>query len=287
MRLPLLYAALLLALTSLFTGANAALLADASGNATVNIRGQKSPATSKVNQDLPSGTIVTTGEDGEVIIELLPGIVVKLTPMSEIVIGDVDMGQAFNESNDPVPQASVTVSAGTMIVMVSDGALSLGALSIETPRGTINATQPGVFAVIVTGEPSIATVTVACGLEGPYKNSFKGTSDGGEGDRGGAFVTTTDGEQIIVPPGSAVVLKPDGTWNVIRLADVPGINGIWNAAQGGLDRLPGLPNLTPPIPPPFIPNFPPGGNIPPNQPPIVPTPVPTPIPTPVPPPVSP
>jgi hypothetical protein len=287
MRSPLRLAAALLALIGLLTGAHAAMLADSTGAATVTIRGQKSPAESKINEDLPPGTIVTTGENGEVIIELLPGIVVKLTPMSEIVIGDVDMGQAFNESNEPIPQAGVTVSAGTMIVMVSDGALALGALAIETPRGSIDATQPGVFAVIVTGEPSIATVTVACGLEGPYKNSFKGTSDGGEGDRGGAFVTTTEGEQIIVPPGSAVVLKPDGTWNIIRLPDVPGINGIWNSAQAGLDRLPGLPNLTPPIAPPFIPNFPPGGNIPPNQPPIVPTPVPTPIPTPVPPPVSP
>jgi hypothetical protein len=281
MRSPLRFAAALLALVGLLTSAHAAMLADSTGAATVTIRGQKSPAESKINEDLPSGTIVTTGADGEVLLELLPGIVVKLTPMSEIVIGDVDMGQAFNESNEPIPQAGVTVSAGTMIVMVSDGALDLGALSIETARGTVSATPPGVFAIIVTGESSMATVTVACGLEGPYKNSFKGASDGGEGDRGGAFVTATDGEQIIVPPGSAVVLQPDGAWTVIRLADVPGINGIWNSAQSGLDRLPGLPNLTPPMPPPLIPNFPPGGYVPPNQPPIVPTPVPTPVPPPV------
>jgi hypothetical protein len=287
MRSSLRLASLLLALTGLLTNAQAALLADATGSATVNVRGQKSPASSMVNKDLPSGTIVTTGAEGDAIIELLPGIVVKVTPMSTIVIGDVDMGKAFNETNDPVPQATVTVSAGTMIVMVSDGALTMGALSIETPRGTISATQPGVFGVIVIGEPSIATVTVACGLEGSFKNSFKNSADSGDGDRGGAFVITDKGEQIIVPPGSAVVLKPDGTWNTMRLAEVPGINGIWNQAQGGLDKLPNLPNLTPPIPPPTIPVSPPGGNVPPDQPPVVPTPTPTPTPTPVPPPISP
>jgi hypothetical protein len=273
-------------LLGLFTGAKAAMLADSAGTATVEIRGQKSPAADKVNQDLPSGTIVRTGEDGEVIIEFLPGIVAKLTPKSELIIGDVDMDQAFNEDNDPVPQAGVTVSAGTMIIMVSDGALALGALAIETPRGTINATQPGVFAVIVTGEPSVATVTVAAGLEGSFDPKGN-TGDGGDkGERGAAFVTTTDGEQILVPPGSAVILKPDGTWNIVLLSEVPGINGIWDSAQSGLERVANLPNLTPPMPPPLIPNIP-GGGVPPNQPPILPTPVPTPIPTPSPAPISP
>jgi len=241
----------------------------------------------KDEKELPEGSIVTTRAAGEAVVEVFPGITIKLMPLSEITIGEVK-NDGVNNDGEAIPQANISVSAGTMIVMVADEALNFNSLLITTPRGTILTSTPGIFAVIVTGEPAGATVTVACGLEGTGDgkgSDFKGSPGDGSDDRGTAFVTTNDGDQIIVPGGTAVILNPDGSITRIPLAEVPGIFGIVDGATTGMTWL-----RPPVVPPTWVPPRPPDGGIPPNQPPVVPTPVPrppTPTPSPSPAPISP
>ena len=95
------------------------------------------------------------------------------------------------------------------------------------------------------------------------------------------MVTTVEGETIPVAEGLAIVLRPDGTYTVMPILDLPDGQAINAAAQNASDNVAGL-NLDPgsPPPPPVPPPEPP-------LPPDPPRPTPTPTPTPTPPPISP
>ena len=87
-----------------------AKLAKSTGSAKVSIKGQESDAGAMVDNVLPPGTVVTTGPDGKVIIELAPGFVIELQPNTMITIGETTMGSAVDELGNPIPQHTITIS---------------------------------------------------------------------------------------------------------------------------------------------------------------------------------
>lgn len=66
----------------------AARLANAEGNSRVTIAGSESSASQNVEADLPPGTIIRTGPNGRVMVEIAPGSMVEVEPNSEVIIGD-------------------------------------------------------------------------------------------------------------------------------------------------------------------------------------------------------
>lgn len=236
------------------------MLADAEGDARVSINGAESRASDQTNETLPPGTIVTTGEEGKTVIELLPGFVIELQPNSQLTIGEVIDSDQVDPAGNPIPQVSITVTVGTVVVVSTPAALETGALQIVTPRGNIAVVESGQTVVTVTGaDPTTSTVTVAS-------------------PAGSQMVSTTQGEQIPVAEGLAVILTPEGQNNVLPVAALPSAPQIAEAAQSATSRIGGLNNLTPVAPAPVV--NPPAPNIPTILP--VPSPTPTPVPSPSP-----
>lgn len=237
---------------------DAAMLAKSEGLAKVIVSGSESPASSLVGSTLGEGTVVTTGEDGKVMIEVAPGIVIELQPNSQITIGGMKMDQITDELGNPIPQYSITLTVGTIVAVHTEAGLANGSLLVVTPRGNISPVLPGQTVITVTGsDPDTSTVTVA---------SVTGTE----------MATTTEGEQIPVAEGAAVILKPDNTYVTIGINELPDGAAIIALAQSVAAAVANQPNLTPAVPPPVIPPLPPV--VPPNIPSGQPTPTPTPKP---------
>lgn len=242
-----------------------AKLAKSTGSAKVSIKGQESEAGAMADNVLPPGTVVTTGTEGKVIIELAPGFVIELQPNSMITIGETTMGSAVDELGNPIPQHTITITSGTIVSLTTEAGLATASLSVITPRGSVTPTAAGQTVITVTGtDPARATVTVA---------STTGTE----------LVTKTSGEQLPVGEGLAVVLRPEdeGDLGPMPIADLPNGAAILAMSQSATADIGALTNLTPVQLPPIVPPILPDGGIPPNQPGTVPTPTPTPTPAPV------
>lgn len=246
-----------------------AKVAKSTGTAKVIYKGQESGAEERLNQTLAPGTVVTTGPDGKVVIELAPGFVIELQPNSQITIGETTLGNdVVDELGNPIPRHTFTLNIGTIVSQTTEAGLATAALVVVTPRGLVSPVIPGQTVITVTGaDPARATVTVA---------SVTGSE----------MVTKTSGEQLPVAEGLAVILRPEGEedWGPGLIDELPGGvgPGILAMAQSAADTISGLTNLTPAIPPPVLPAQPADGGIPPNQPTGQPTPTATPIPTPTP-----
>jgi len=239
-------------------------LVQSEGSANVQLGGSSSSANDNLNLSLPPGTVVSTGEDGKVVIELEPGIVIELAPNSQIVIGETVPGGAEDADGNPIPLVSITINSGTIVVLTTEGGLATAAIQIVTPRGIVTSVVPGQSVITVTGtDPASSTVTVA---------SVAGSE----------MVTTTEGENLPVAEGLAVVLRPDGQYQTVPIVDLPTGAAIVSIAQNAAQNVAGL-NLSPggPPPPPVPPPEPP---LPPDPPAPTPTPAPTatPVPTPSP-----
>ncbi|MBU3665414.1 MAG: hypothetical protein FGM15_05995 [Chthoniobacterales bacterium] len=250
----------LLAVVCIFASGSlhAAMLAKSEGAAKVLVNSQESPAASLVNSTLAPGTTVSTGEDGKVMIEVAPGIVIELQPNSQVTIGEMSMDKITDELGNPIPQYTITLTLGTIVAVHSDSGLADAALLVVTPRGNISPVLPGQTVITVDGSnPETSTVTVA---------SVTGSE----------IATTTEGEQIPVAEGTAVILKPDNTYQAFGINELPNGGAIQSLAQNVATEVSNQSNLTPAVPPPIIP--PPPPVVPPNIPPAEPTPTPTPAP---------
>lgn len=260
---------------------------DTNGHVTVIVGGAQSDGASHVNGVLPEGTIVSTGEDGEAIIELLPGIVIKMMAKTQITIGEVAYGDARDPLGNILPMANITLSVGTIVAVLSDTGLLTGGLNVITPRGTVTPMSAGETVITVTGtDPRTSTVTVSsvAGSSVVTKGTgfqqffYDGKSVADSDPSSRQTTSDPEGERILVPEGLAVILTPDGEHSLLPIADLP--NGAWitGIAKDAASQISNLPNTTPAVPPPVLPAWGPG--IPPNQPPKVPgkgTPTPAPI----------
>jgi len=99
-----------------------------SGTVTILRDGAQTDGASALNSPLAPGTIITTGEDGMVSIEISPGNTIQLQPNTQITIGETRMDRAVSDAGDPVPQTAVTLSVGTVVANTPPG---LGAVSPE------------------------------------------------------------------------------------------------------------------------------------------------------------
>jgi hypothetical protein len=230
----------------------------------VIVDGVESSGASKENSILPVGTIVTTGEDGRAVVEVAPGIIVQLEPNTQITIGETTFGDAVDPLGNPIPTVSITLTAGTIVTLISEAGFLTAALEVVTPRGNISPSDAGNAAITVTGtDPATATVTIVAA-------------------DGAMMATTTAGEFVPVPDGLAVILTPDGERNVLPAEDVPGGPALLQIIQNAAASVAGLDNLTPATPPAVEPATDAAADIPVNQPSSAPTPTPTPGPTPTP-----
>ena len=246
-----------------FHAGAAAKLADSEGTCTVIVDGVESSGASKENTILPAGAIVTTGEDGRAVVEVAPGILIQLEPNTQITVGETTFGDAVDALGNPIPTVSITLTAGTIVTVISEAGFLTAALEVVTPRGIISPAEAGNAAISMTGtDPATATVTIVAA-------------------DGSMMATTTSGEFVPVAEGLSVTLKPDGEWEAAAAGDVPGGPALLQIIQNALTNIAALDNLTPAIPPVVEPATDAAADIPVNQPSSAPTPTPTPAPTPI------
>ena len=117
-RSPIHLAALLLALTFLpLKAASAATLVKSSGTANVIIpRGEQAEAATFVNAELPPGTIITTGSDGQVDIRLAPGIDITMRSETQVTIEQTKENGATDSLGNPMPELYITLTVGTIVL---------------------------------------------------------------------------------------------------------------------------------------------------------------------------
>lgn len=205
---PRVFIAILLALTiPLFAqtgGQPVASLCD--GTVTVIKDGAQSAGSENLNTPLAVGTIITTGDDGYITIQIAPGITIQLQPNTQITIGEAVPGKGVNEQGDSIPEVSIRLAVGSVVVTSTAEGLAGTSFLIETARGIAKPVNPGNMIVVSTGaDPATATVTVASPV-------------------GDDLVTTTEGEQLPVAEGLVVILRPDGI-EYAGIEDYPNLPG--------------------------------------------------------------
>lgn len=239
-RSPISHVALLLALTFLPFTATAATLVKSSGTANVIIpRGEQAEAATFVNAELPPGTIITTGSDGQVDIQLAPGIDITMRPETQVTIEQTKENSATDSLGNPMPELYITLTVGTIVLRTTAEGLGIAydasgelvgyakggssiagyskdsskggphpagsGLVVRTPRANISPVLPGEAIITVTGaDPDTATVTV-------------------EAEVGSMMATDTEGQQIPVPEGLTVILRPGLVFNPPP-GNVPSVN---------------------------------------------------------------
>jgi hypothetical protein len=222
--------ALLLAVTLLPCALQAATLVKSEGSATVILDKDQADAASLVNQVLPPGTIITTGSDGMVVINLSPGITITMRPETQVTIEETKENGAVDSLGNPMPELNITLAVGTIVLDTTaeglgiaytaegeligykkdgtstagyskevaslsgyskDGTRPAGAgLVVRTPRGNISPVLPGQAIITVTGADP-DTATVTV-----------------QAEVGSMIATDTEGRQIPVPEGLVVILRP-------------------------------------------------------------------------------
>ncbi|MBE2181267.1 MAG: hypothetical protein IAE97_12440 [Chthoniobacterales bacterium] len=219
------FVALLMGLALLPITGSAATLMRASGKATVIApKGEQADAASLVNTELPPGTIITTGDDGQVVVELAPGIVITMRSETQVTIEPTKENGATDSLGNPMPELYITLTVGTIVLNTTAEGLGIAydangeligytkggnsiagyskdssksgprptgaGLVVRTPRGNISPVLPGEAIITVTGDdPDLATVTV-------------------QAEVGSMIATDTEGQQIPVPEGLVVILRP-------------------------------------------------------------------------------
>jgi hypothetical protein len=182
----------------------------ADGEATVVIGGETIDAALKVGETLPSGALLTTGDDSSMIIEVAPGIFVELQPGAQFTIGDTDPAGASNAEGNTIPRVLLNLVSGTLILHATEESLQTTAVLITTPKGSFTPANPGITYISTTAPE--ASVTIA--------------SVSGDG-----LVTTTDGDPVPVGQGLVVVLKDDGQSSTDPLSDSPQATQIAETTQ--------------------------------------------------------
>jgi len=219
------------------------------GSVTVVKDGAQSVGTENLNIPLAAGTIITTGEDGTITLQIAPGITVQLQPNTQITIGEYVPDKGVNEEGDSIPEVTIRLAVGTVLVTTTAEGLAATAFVIETARGNVNSVTAGNMIVTSTGaDPATATVTVASPV-------------------GDDLVVTTEGEQLPVGEGLVVILRPDGI-EYAGIQDYPNLAGL----AGGISSPVALPPAAMPPPNPLPTPTP--------RPTVAPTPAPTPTPRP-------
>jgi hypothetical protein len=196
------------------SAATAAVLSIAEGQTTVSIGGVPSDGSAKLNENLPVGAVVTTGNDGKALLRVAEGIFLELQGGTQLVIGSTEISGTIDPaSGQPIPQTTITLQSGSFVLVTGPGSLASNALVIVTPRGSIAPASAGqTFIAADSADPAVANVTVAAVT-------------------GSGVVTTTIGEPIPVGGGMVAVLGAGGANNVINLDGFSQAASIGTAVQ--------------------------------------------------------
>ncbi len=238
----------------------AAAIKSTKGDTKVTIEGQTKDA--EENLELPVGAQVITGKDGEVYITLAPGVVIKLLPDSQIKITAWNDDTAEDADGNKIPQIRVTLTSGSLVAIVAEGAETGVDFRVVTSRGSVAPTSSGAFVVSVNGD----TTTIIA-------------------DTAALNVVDNAGKTVNVEPGFGTLLAP-GTTELRTLPnrEIPGSGALLAASSNAVAGAAGFIGQ----PGPILPQPVPESDVPPNLPQPRPTATPTPTPTPTPiPPLSP
>lgn len=180
-----------------------AVLAASEGGVVVNINDTPVDGTSKVNDVLPSGTMVVVGSDGRALLRLGTDLFVELQPSSELIVGETVPAGAVDPAGNPLPQIKLTLNRGSLVLLTGEQSLTQSSVLIVTNRGTVSPVNAG-DTLVIADSPDAATSQITV------------VSLTGEG-----LVTTTEGNSLPVGEGLAVVLTADGQTKTSTLSDMP------------------------------------------------------------------
>ncbi|MEI7863751.1 MAG: hypothetical protein WCI38_00165, partial [Chthoniobacterales bacterium] len=177
--------------------ARSAVVSTSAGSVTILKNNIQSTGAENLGGVLPTGTILTTGGDGKVLVEVAPGITIELQPETQITIGETIPDRGQDAGGNPIPETYVTLAVGSITCDTSGAATGEGgamttSLVVMTPRGTVSPASAGSMVISSThADPRLSTVTVAAR----------------SGDK---MVNTTGDQQVIIPEGLVGVFRPDG-----------------------------------------------------------------------------
>lgn len=204
-----------------------ATLVRSSGSAAAKAPKEKQvDAATLAGAGLAPGTFLTTGEDGEIVLELAPGITATMRPKTQVTIEATKEDAAVDSLGNSMPERHITLTVGTIVLNMTAEGLGLaegtaGALGgyskdadkggvrrgsglvVNTPRGAISPVLAGESTITVTGlDPNMASVTI-------------------DAMDGAMVVTDNEGRQIPVGTGLVVILRPDFNF---PLTPIPQVN---------------------------------------------------------------
>lgn len=213
--------------------ASGATLVRTSGNTTVVVPKEgRVEATSLVGMGLAPRTLISTGEDGEAVLDLAPGITATMRPKTQVTIEATKEDAATDSLGNPIPELHITLTVGTIVLNTTAEGLGISgepgaepdghsiagyskdgggkeaprrgsSLVVNTPRGGISPVLPGEAVITVTGlDPDMASVTV-------------------QALAGSMMVTDNEGRQIPVGDGLVVILRPQFNY---PLSPIPSVN---------------------------------------------------------------
>jgi hypothetical protein len=217
---------LIIAFAALFCGpalVHAGTVRQAEGTSAVVVEGVSSEADSKIGEPLPEGAIVTTGNDGFIVIEVAPGILIELQPDAQVTIGAIDPAGGLDSDGNTIPRVSVNLISGGLVVHATGTSAETAAVLVVTPKGSFSPVSSGVTYVNATAatlpDGNVTVASVA----------------------GSGIVTTTEGDPVVLGDGLMVVLGATSPSAATTISGSTSASQITEVAQSSASRIASLP----------------------------------------------
>ena len=195
----------------------------AEGTADVVVEGVSSDVGSKVGEALPEGAVVTTGNDGFIVMEIAPGLLVELQPDAQVTIGAIDPTGGLDSDGNTIPRVSLNLISGGLVVHATGTSSDAAAVVVVTPKGSFSPATSGVTYVSATsatlpgGNVTVASVA------------------------GSGIVTTTEGDPLTLGDGLMVVLDGAANKGATTISSSTGGTQITEISQASTTRIASLP----------------------------------------------
>jgi hypothetical protein len=195
----------------------------AEGTADVVVEGVSSGADSKVGEALPEGAVVTTGNNGFIVMEVAPGLFIELQPDAQITIGAIDPAGGLDSDGNTIPRVSLNLISGGLVVHATGTSSETAAVVVVTPKGSFSPATSGVTYVSATsatlpgGNVTVASVA------------------------GSGIVTTTEGDPLTLGDGLMVVLDGAANTGATTISSSTGGTQITEISQASTTRIASLP----------------------------------------------
>ena len=195
----------------------------AEGAADVVVEGVPSGADSKVGEPLPEGAVVTTGNDGFIVMEIAPGLFIELQPDAQVTVGAIDPTGGLDSDGNTIPRVSLNLISGGLVVHATGASSETAAVVVVTPKGSFSPVTSGVTyvsassATLPEGNVTVASVT------------------------GSGIVTTTEGDPVALGDGLMVVLDGAVNKGAATISSSTGGAQIAEISQASTTRIASLP----------------------------------------------